>query len=180
MLLSKLQAYVAGAIGGLMLLAIVWLSIGKFQADRQNDKLQLALSECSRTLDNERQAVRDKTAVARAEDKANLVRVERDQVVITKEEVSDYEKRIADLERRAAAARSVRPHAAGTNPGGGGSAPVPGVPAAAGGAAESARGVEAPARHILITIDQAVAAETCVVRLEALQQWNRRQAAIVP
>lgn len=168
---------IAGAIGVGLLLVIIGLSARLLIVERQNGKLNAALIECGRTLDNERQAVRDKAAIARAEDAANKARVERDQVTVSKEEISGYQNRISDLRRRADAL-GMQLAKARAAAGGGGSAPVPGLPAPAGGADGAAGDHDAGAAADDLAYRLACAEQG--VRLETLQQWNRRQAAIAP
>ena len=86
---------------------------GKTAAERRSSQLSGQLREAVSIIDNERQAVRDRTMLARAQDAAKAARAERDQEIITKETVSEYQKDIAAL--RARAAERVRPATAATD-----------------------------------------------------------------
>ena len=156
-------------VAAALLIAIGVLWLAKAGAERQNLKLKDQLREANLIIENERQAVRDRTALARAEDAANAARVERDQGTITQETVSAYQKDIAAL--RARAAGRVRAGTAAADRSGGGSAPVPGIPAAAGGIDGTAGEDGLPAADALIASEQAL-------RLKALQDWVRGQAGV--
>lgn len=118
---------------------------------------------------------KDARAKAKASDQANVIRVERTQTQVNEETSNDYQKKLADLRRRADALRLRRP-ATAANPGGGGKPRVSGVPDAAGGP-DGASGENGFPDGRLDAADALIASEQAL-RLQALQEWVRRQAAI--
>lgn len=133
-------------------------------------KLSRALSEQVAANDKLKNDVKAQRALAAAADKANAMRVERDQVVVSQEKIVAYQTEISAL--RARAAQRVRPPRAPANSvGGGGKPPVPSVPDAAGRA-------DAPAGEDGLSDADKLIASEIALRLKYLQQWVDGQLGV--
>jgi hypothetical protein len=124
-------------------------------------------------------AVRAATDRARAEDAANLARVELGQSAISERSAHDFEARLAAARARAAKFESGRlrdlspPRAAD---GGGRSAPLPGLSAPAAGT-DQAPGKDRLPAPALSESDALIATEQAI-QLDELIKWVRAQAAV--
>ncbi|MGE5722448.1 MAG: hypothetical protein ACM3YM_08290 [Sphingomonadales bacterium] len=168
-LLTVLRRWRESAIGALLIaLALLWF--GKNAAERHVRDIEGRLRDAAATLAREREEVRSRTALAKAEDAARAARVERDQSRVSQEVSNDFQKQLADLRRRDDALRLSR-RAAAADSGGGGGAPVPGLP-------DAARGADGPAGQDGLPAADALIASEQALRLKALQDWVRGQAGI--
>jgi hypothetical protein len=113
-------------------------------------------------------AVRTKTAEAKASDAANNARVEGEQAAINQERGSSYEARIADARARAG---SLRPTARTADPRSGGTASVPRLSAATVGTPQGAE------QNGLSDTDQLIATEQAI-QLDELIKWVKAQQAV--
>jgi len=129
--LAILRFWREAAIGALVIVAgLLWLN-GKAESARAA-KWQTRSIETQAALDTERQAVRDKTALAKAQDAANAARVESNQKTVSLETLEKYRADIADLQRRYTNLR-LHPGTAKTASGRSGGTAVPEVPNTPGG-----------------------------------------------
>jgi hypothetical protein len=160
---AALAIAIAGYIG------LLYLRLGEERLHAA--KLAARVGEASRLLEHERAEVRARTATAQAQDAAHAARVERDQIVVSRETLRDYQTQIAAL--RVRAAQRMRTDAGGprTDNSGWREAGVPRLPDAAVGADGAAGEDGLPANDALI-------ASEIAVRLKALQAWVRGQEAV--
>ena len=167
--LSFAKRYWKLAVVGLLLSVIVILKLSLAGEQRHSAKLQTRLEQVTAGHEQLQANVRVNAELAKAQDAAHAARVERDQIIVSQGVINDYQKQIADL--RARAARGVRTAAATANPGGSGSAPVPGIP-------DPARRTDGGTAKGGLSQSDALIASEIAVRLKALQDWVRNQAAV--
>lgn len=108
---------------------------------------------------------RAKTALAQAQDTADVANDKAKRTQISMEKVSDHRKELDDLRRRYDALLRLRTGAATAYPGGGDRAAMPSVPSAAPGADDPA-------------LQDGLLASEIALRLKALQEWVNAQAAV--
>jgi hypothetical protein len=178
-----------------LLIAAGVLWIGKEAAERNVQRIDAELAQTRRDMEAERERVRSRTALARAEDAAHAARVEREQADISKEVTNDYQKQLADLRRRYDALR-LQPGGAAADPGGRGDAAVSGLSNSARGAdgaagqdefsavvssrqlMPTASGSHCTAGQCSVPLADLLMASEQALRLEALQTWLREQVQV--
>ncbi len=165
-LATPLFAKIGVGIIGVSLLGMVVLSLLLAGEKIHSAKLQTALITCNKTLENERQQVRDKTAVAKADDAAHAAKVEAHDTKIQMENNDAIRDRIG----RARTALSLRNQPAAPARSGG-EAPVsspPQPPSSADGAGGAS---ELSAADKLICV-------TNTLKAEGWQDWQKAVASI--
>lgn len=162
--------HIAG--GAIVLLAIACgiLALNLAWEKTHAAKLQTALTECGKTLENERQQVRDRTAVAKAQDAAHAAKVETSDTKVQMGKNDAIQKRRA-AGRAAELDRLRRARAAKAADGGGGGAAVSGSAEAAAGADGEGREADILQSDNLICIDN-------TIKAEAWQDWWEAVEAI--
>jgi len=159
----------ATILGLVAAIALIWLA--KTAAERRGERLDARLAEMQILIERERDQVRARTAIARAEDAARAARIERDQSRISEEVSNAYQAQLADLRRRYDAVRLHAAGAAAAASGGGGIAPMPRLSDAADRIDGAAAQDRLPPEDALIASEQAL-------QLKALQDWVRDQQGI--
>lgn len=163
-------------------------TVPRLEADlvRANDRAAAALAEREETLDAFEQTVANTLAAAEAAQdaaEANVARVEAEQSAIDKETIDDLESRLAAARARADELRRAALRYASRDPGDPVAVDLPGPGAAARATAEAPgeAGLPEPGfapALICITIEEALIATEQAIQLDALIEWNLRQAAV--
>ncbi len=160
----------AGGAIVLLTIACGFLALNLAWEQTHAAKLQTALTECGKTLENERQAIRDKTAVAKAQDAAHAAKVEGNDTKIAMGKNDAIQKRraagrAAELDRlRRARASTAAASSSGDTP----------VPAAA----EAAAGVDGEGgASDLLQSDNLICIDN-TIKLEGWQEWWKEVEAV--
>jgi hypothetical protein len=145
------------------IVVLFWFQRADLESDRDRWKSQAkAEREARQLLEG---SLRDASAKAEQQQKERLKRDAQQRGKVSDEEVKSYKDQLADLNRRFD--ERVRQQAAARNQGVPGRGPVPGLSTPASGADDAAANF---ARRCAADAAQ----------LTALQEWNKRQAAITP
>jgi hypothetical protein len=128
-------------------------------------KVETRLRESNAALAKLEGDTRAKTALAQAQDAADVANDRAKRTQISMEKAGDHRKEVDDLKRRYDALLHLRAGAATAHPGGGGNSAVPSVPGAAPGADDPA-------------LQDGLLASEIALRLKALQEWVNAQAAV--
>jgi hypothetical protein len=171
-------------LGGLAALSFVLLALHwKHQASDRGDKLAV-ICQTTRTasgvsklkcgevaaqiqfIGEALNAVREKTAKAKADDAAHAKEVESRQTTIGQESSRDYQAELARV--RADYAERLRRAASAANPGGRGNAPMSRPASSAGGPDAAPTQGELPSPDALTATEQAI-------QLQAIQNWARKE-----
>lgn len=136
-------------------------------AARERTAAEAAAHEASKRAYREAQAEAEKAEAAR------LARVTAQQKEANHDLVQDYERRIASVRVAASRLRGETGQARAGSAGARANGALPRLSDAAGGA-------DGAASDIGLSLDQRLTATETAIRLEKLQEWNRRQAAIDP